>query len=119
MTGKFKVPGSLVSKNGTDKNSLADLAAALLKLEGEKIDVVPNSAEGKTNVLSDKDLDILLDRRPEVFADRLKGWTSADADADTKEDESKKTAFAVYEAAPDEGNDALANMLGEDSEDAD
>ncbi|EJC99481.1 uncharacterized protein FOMMEDRAFT_128129 [Fomitiporia mediterranea MF3/22] len=127
--GKFKVPGSLVSRGtGREKENLADLAATLLKLEGEKINVVPNTEAGKTNVLSDKDLNVLLDRSPEVFADRVKGWTSADADAKKPgemkvEKEGKtKAAFAVYEAAADEGNDALANMLGEgegeESEDA-
>lgn len=96
----------------------------MLKLEGEKIDVVPNTEAGKTNVISDKDLDMLLDRSPEVFADRTKGWTSSGAQAGVKSEgkESKeigkKSAFAVYEASADEGNDALANMLGEDIEEA-
>lgn len=118
ILGKFKVPGSLVTKGGNNKETLADMASELLKLEGEKINVVPNTEAGKTNVISDKDLDILLDRSPGVFADRTKGWTSADADATKgpKEDAGAKTAFAVYEASADEGNDALANMLGEDEE---
>ena len=98
----------------------------LLKLEGEKIDVVPNTEAGKSEVLSDKDLDILLDRSPEVFADRVKGWTSADAEArkdvervevpmeaDGGRERKAKAAFAVFEGVADEGNDALANMLGE------
>ncbi|KAH8111576.1 SNF2 family N-terminal domain-containing protein [Phellopilus nigrolimitatus] len=118
--GKFKAPGSLIAKGGRDKDSLAEIAASLLKLEGEKIQVVPNTEAGKTNVISDKDLNILLDRSPEVFADRVKGWTSADADvqADSAPDkkDARKAAFAVYEATADEGNDALANMLGEDVE---
>ncbi|KAI5120994.1 hypothetical protein M0805_000455 [Coniferiporia weirii] len=112
--GKFKVPGSLVTKGGRDKDSLAELAASLLRLEGEKIEVVPNTETGKTNVISDKDLDILLDRSPEVFAGRAKGWTSAHAKPGQLDAVKTKTAFAVYEATADEGNDALANMLGED-----
>ena len=112
-----------------DKDSLAEIAASLLKLEGEKIDVVLDREAGKTEVLSDKDLDVLLDRSPEVFADRVKGWTSANVDTTTiqrvpmepAEEEpaeqptkaKAKAAFAVFEAAADEGNDALANMLGE------
>lgn len=118
---------------------MAEMAAALLRLEGEKIDVVPNTAEGKASVLSDEDLEILLDRRPEVFAHRGKGWTSHRADANGKavkkqeedgkeevveeeEEEEvhktvgKKAAFAVYEAPKDETSDALAKMLGEDVE---
>ncbi|KAL5513905.1 hypothetical protein ACEPAG_2666 [Sanghuangporus baumii] len=132
--GKFKVPGSLVTKNTRDKDSLAEIAASLLKLEGEKIDVVLDREAGKTEVLSDEDLDVLLDRRPEVFADRTKGWTSAHADTkvqrvpmEDKDVEAAKTkpkaAFVVFEAATNEGNDALANMLGEgdgeESEDVD
>ena len=111
-----------------DKDSLADIAASLLKLEGEKIDVVLDREAGKTEVLSDKDLDVLLDRSPEVFADRVRGWTSANVDTTVQrvpleptEEEpveqptkaKAKAAFAVFEAAADEGNDALANMLGE------
>jgi len=52
------------------------MAAALLRLEGEKIEVVPDTKEGKQGVLSDADLDVLLDRRPEVFVERQKGWIS-------------------------------------------
>ena len=107
----------MVTKGNKDKDSLADLAASLLKIEGEKIEVVPNTDAGKMNVLSDKDLDMLLDRSPEVFADRVKGWTSSDAtNRPVEESGQAKTAFAVFEANTDEGNDALANMLGEDLE---
>jgi ATP-dependent DNA helicase len=100
--------------------TMAEMAASLLKLEGEKIQVVPNTEAGKASVLNDEDLEMLLDRRPEVFADRGQGWSSARGDpgrgdmgADV-EGKRKKTAFAVYEAPVDEGNAALANMLGED-----
>lgn len=106
----------------TKAETMAEKAASLLRLEGEKIEVVPNTSEGKANVLSDADLDMLLDRRPEVFADRGKGWTSAGdvpdkavVDGDV-EGRGRKTAFAVYEAPVNEGNDALAKMLGEDIE---
>jgi ATP-dependent DNA helicase len=95
---------------------MAEMAASLLRLEGEKIDVVPNTAEGKAGVLSDEDLEMLLDRSPEVFADRGQGWTSTDGAGKLGAGEGvgKKTAFAVYEAPVDQGNDALAKMLGED-----
>ncbi|KAH6901459.1 SNF2-family ATP dependent chromatin remodeling factor snf21 [Coprinopsis sp. MPI-PUGE-AT-0042] len=52
------------------KDTFADLAAELLKLEGEKIEVVPDTSEGKAKIISDEDLDALLDRSPEVFSDR-------------------------------------------------
>lgn len=101
---------------------MAEMAAALLKLEGEKIQVVPNNAAGKANVISNEELDMLLDRRPEVFVDRGKGWTSAGrAAADGERDgegpnavQAKKAAFAVYEAPVDEAGDALAGMLEQD-----
>jgi len=120
-TGKFKMPAAAAGRGKPE--TVAEMAASLLKLEGEKIDVVPNTEEGKASVLSDEDLEMLLDRRPEVFADRGKGWTSAgnvggDGDGmeiDTKGTK-KKAAFAVYEAPIDEGNEALAKMLGEDVE---
>ena len=60
----------------TKKETIAEMAAALLRVEGEKIDVVPNTKEGKQGVLSDDDLEVLLDRRPEVFLERRKGWVS-------------------------------------------
>ncbi|KAF9467553.1 SNF2 family N-terminal domain-containing protein [Collybia nuda] len=102
--GKFKKPAAAPGRGKPE--TMAEMAASLLRLEGEKIDVVPSTAEGKAGVLSDEDLEVLLDRSPSVFADRGKGWTSTG-------DVPKKTAFAVYEAPVDQGNDALAKMLGE------
>ena len=98
----------------TKKETIAEMAAALLRLEGEKIEVVPNTKEGKQGVLSDADLDVLLDRRPEVFAERQKGWSSgAGGVAQNSMDQDvvdhvaigagKKAAFAVYEAPAQEG----------------
>jgi len=122
--GKFKMPAAAAS---TKKETMAEMAAALLRVEGEKIDVVPNTKEGKQGVLSDADLEVLLDRRPEVFSERRKGWISGSAggqdgmDQDVSSDvdyaavgAGKKAAFAVYEAPVDEGNDSLSKMLGEE-----
>ncbi|KAL0578571.1 putative ATPase [Marasmius crinis-equi] len=111
--GKFKMPTAAPTRN---KETMAEVAASLLRLEGEKIDVVPNTTEGKANVISDKDLDMLLDRRPEVFADRTKGWTSAGDQGVVNAEANTKAAFAVYEAPVDQGNDALARMLGENDD---
>ena len=117
----------------TKRETIAEMAASLLRLEGEKIEVVPDTIEGKQGVLSDQDLDILLDRSPAVFTDRGSGWSSkashpsavvgeAASSTVTQEPEveshatlggGKKAAFAVYEAPVDEGNDTLANMMGE------
>jgi ATP-dependent DNA helicase len=121
MKGKFKMPAAAAS---TKKETIAEISAALLRVEGEKIDVVPNTKEGKQGVLSDADLDVLLDRRPEVFSKRRKGWISGaggvaqdgmDQDVSNVVDHAavgagKKAAFAVYEAPVDEGNDSLSEM---------
>ena len=96
------------------KESLAELAASLLELDSEKIDVLPNTDAGKASVLSDAELDVLLDRSPSVFSDRGMGWTSARSKALQKG--GKKTAFEVFKGRADEGGDMLANMLGEDVE---
>ncbi|KAG2366139.1 SNF2 family N-terminal domain-containing protein [Suillus spraguei] len=105
--GKFKLPGQGAPKS--NPQSMTELAADLLKLEGEQIDVVTNtSAEGKKRVLSDEDLNMLLDRSEAVFTDRKKGWKSEESGA------GKRAAFAVYEAPVHEGNDLVAKIMGED-----
>ena len=114
--GKFKAPGSLETKRG-QQESLTEIAASLLNLEGEKIDVVKDAEAGKTKLISEKHLDELLDRSPEVFADRGKGWAATAENGKSEDSREAKTTFEVVETAGDEGNDALANMLGEDVED--
>ena len=122
------------------------MAAQLLQLEGEHIEVVQNTADGKRGIISDAELDMLLDRRKEVFEGRGVGWKSgasvknrggvvaggratptaaASAAAVTAATataspgrranvDRKSDLFEVYEAPKDEGNDALAHMLGEE-----
>ncbi|KAI9439191.1 SNF2-family ATP dependent chromatin remodeling factor snf21 [Lactarius indigo] len=109
--GKFKAPIGSNAKTET-RQTIAEMAAHLLELEGEHIEVVPSTAAGKRSVISDAELDMLLDRRKEVFEGRGVGWGAETprrrrADADSG-------LFEVYEAPMDEGNDALAHMLGED-----
>ena len=91
----------------TKADNIADMAAALLKLEGDHIEVVPETREGKQGVLSDRDLEMLLDRSTSVFTDRQKGWSSSEA-------VEKKAAFAVYEAPVHSGNELVARIMGED-----
>jgi ATP-dependent DNA helicase len=93
----------------------------------------PSTAAGKRSITSDAELGMLLDRRKEVFEGHGVDWKSGriadstsksangggigdraavipghgDADVDSG-------LFEVYEAPTDEGNDALAHMLGED-----
>nr|XP_018266547.1 helicase [Kwoniella dejecticola CBS 10117]OBR88705.1 helicase [Kwoniella dejecticola CBS 10117] len=116
--GKF---GRVVDENGrvllgkkAKAESTAEMAKALLELEGEEIDVV--SKDDK--IISDADLDILLDRSPAAFA-RQKGWsaglgkTGADRKAQMKQGE--KTAFEVFEAAKDDAG-GLDTMFAGDGE---
>ena len=106
------------------------MAAQLLELEGEHIEVVQSNAAGKRSVISDAELDMLLDRRKEVFEGRGVGWKSGAAATKGRanvganggvETPRRRRAdadgglFEVYEAPVDEGNDALAHMLGEDT----
>ena len=96
--------------------ALAEMAMELHRLEGEQIEVVPSTAAGKASVISDAELEVLLDRSPAVFADRQKGWTSGAgaeeaapaADVPAGADAKTRTAFAVYEAPVN----AEGNVLG-------
>lgn len=55
---------------------MTQVPVALLRLEGENIDVVPNTKEGKQGFLSDNDLDVLMDCTLEMFAKREYVWIS-------------------------------------------
>jgi ATP-dependent DNA helicase len=124
------VPIGGSAKAGESRQTIAEMAAQLLELEGEHIEVVQSSAAGKRGIISDAELNMLLDRRKEVFEGRRVGWksgsgVSAGKDAPYYKKQSTVSAagrdgaadgglFEVYEAPVDEGNDALAHMLGED-----
>lgn len=109
------------TSSATDKReTMAEMAASLLALEGEKIEVVHDAEAGKKTIMSDAELDVLLDRSDEVFKRRGAGWNSA-KDVDSKAmakgqkvAHGKEGMFEVYEAPKDEGNEALARMMGED-----
>ena len=124
--------------------ALAELVTALHRLEGERIQVVPRGDAGRASVISDRDLDTLLDRRPAVFVDRQKGWSSAGvvedaealvgaagagagatqgparrAPAAAPAEPKPKMAFAVYEAPVQAEGNVLGMMDGMDDEDED
>ncbi|KAF8668357.1 SNF2 family N-terminal domain [Rhizoctonia solani] len=88
---KFRGFESRKSRN----ENLVNMANEMLQLEGEKINLVHHGDK----IISDADMDVLLDRRPEVFTQRSKGWTGKN-----------EGTFEVYEAEKDEGNDGLARM---------
>jgi ATP-dependent DNA helicase len=122
------------AKAGEARQTIAEMASQLLELEGEHIEVVQNTADGKRGIISDSELDMLLDRRKEVFEGRGVGWKSGAASVKNRSGVAgdRVTAaaatvspgranvdrgsdlFEVYEAPKDEGNDALAHMLGEE-----
>ena len=120
--GEFVNP---TAAKGSKNQALAEMAMELHRLEGEKIQVVPNTEAGKASVISDEELE--LDRRPEVFAGRQKGWTST---GQVKEEEAAaaakvvepdasaktKTAFAVYEAPANTDENLLGMMDGLEDE---
>ncbi|KAF8515181.1 SNF2 family N-terminal domain-containing protein [Gautieria morchelliformis] len=106
---KFRMPGSR-----GNVESIGETAASLLRIEGEKIEVVPSSEVGKTKVISDSDLEKLLDRSPEVFAGRGKGWTSGTKVAEGgRQPVAGDVAFEVFQAPVNQCNDSLAAMMGE------
>ncbi|KAJ7723044.1 hypothetical protein B0H16DRAFT_1895922 [Mycena metata] len=109
--GKFKIPASADANTPGRRTPVAEMAADLLPLEGEQIDVLPTTTHaGDADVLSDGDLESLLDRSPEVFADRGTGWKSS---------AKGQAAFAVFEPPADAGSDALAGLMdGEEAVEA-
>ncbi|WVR03323.1 hypothetical protein IAU60_000314 [Kwoniella sp. DSM 27419] len=119
--GKF---GRVVDENGRvllgrgkkHEHSTAEMAQALLELEGEEIDV----ATKDDTIISDQDLDILLDRSTAAFA-REKGWSAGlgKAGAEGRQERLKKgekTAFEVFVTAKDDAADGLASMFAGDGE---
>ncbi|KAJ7019581.1 SNF2 family DNA-dependent ATPase [Mycena alexandri] len=100
--GKF-TPAAADANAPGKRTTMAEMAADLLRLEGEQIDVLPTTTHaGDADVLSDADLEALLDRSPEVFADRGTGWKSS---------AKGQAAFAVFEPPADAGSDALAGLI--------
>lgn len=130
--GKFKKPAART--NTVMAAAMVEIAADLLRLEVEKIDVVPDEDDevdaddvlmertGETKkaktrqrrVLSDEHLKMLLDRRPEVFKERGLGWESSKEKGEGEGRECRQTAFAVYEMPREQGNGTLAAFMGED-----
>lgn len=104
--GKF---GRVVDENGrvllgrskTTQESMAGMAKALLDLEGEEINV----ASAGDTIISDEDLEVLLDRSKEAFA-REKGWSAGLGKGGKRAEQIKKgerTAFEVRQFASREG----------------
>ena len=92
---------------------MAEMAQALLHLESEKIHIVSSLEDTKADeLISSEALEKLLDRSPEVFEERGKGW-KVDRTKDQQQ-QSKMTAFEVFEQVEDQANNGLARMMGEE-----
>jgi len=91
------------------------VVSSLLTLEAEKVDVLHSSND---KILSDADLEVLLDRSPEVFSGRGDGWSQRKAGDTTKKVGGHRApnavAFQVFNRTADEANDGLASMLDAD-----
>jgi len=101
-------------KPATKQQTMAQIAADLLRLEGEQIKVVPKGEAGKKTVLlSDQELEMLLNRNLDEMAHRGKGWNSAGVDLE--EINTKATAaFAVFNGPTEQdGSDVMSKLMGE------
>ncbi|KAF7329508.1 SNF2 family DNA-dependent ATPase [Mycena kentingensis (nom. inval.)] len=102
--GKFKT-ASAVGGGGAggarQAFSTAEMAAELLRLDAE--DVLHAGDE----LLSDADMDALLDRSKEVFEGRGEGWTSK-----AKDGMGKEHAFEVFEPAVDASGEGMGVGVG-------
>ncbi|KAF9127775.1 hypothetical protein BGW39_005635 [Mortierella sp. 14UC] len=93
--GKFKQPPSLTNAAHDRKATLADLADMLAHDDGEKIQLVTKDDV----VISDKHLEILLDRSDAAYA--------ANTTVSSSNGESGVTTFAAVEEVRDDQNDVL------------
>jgi ATP-dependent DNA helicase len=109
------MPAQAADKPTAKRETMAKMAADLLRLEGEQIQIVPSTSAGKKAIaLSDEELNMLLDRNLIEMANRGSGWNSASVHAGA----AKKAAFAVFNApAVSENNDSFSELMGESVDD--
>ncbi|CAD6887025.1 unnamed protein product [Tilletia laevis] len=128
--GKFKLPAGITrntltgrgggAAGGSKGESLAEMAAALLRLDGERVQLARKGDE----IISDANLDRLLDRSPEAYQ-RKRGWVGAMDGGEHVEGEeedgkpgakaSAASAQAAFEVTSTEVgndvNDAVARLM--------
>jgi len=111
---KFRAPTMAAEKPATKQQTMARIAADLLRLEGEQIKVVPKGEVGKKAVLlSDQELEVLLNRNLDEMANRGKGWNSAGVDLEDS-GTNATAAFAVFNGPTEQdGSDAMSRLMGE------
>ncbi|CAO1627411.1 unnamed protein product [Sympodiomycopsis kandeliae] len=107
--GAFKLPSSSntasLSSLGSG-GSMAEVAKNILALESEKIQLASESDE----IISDSQLEVLLDRSPETYASRQIGWNAHHGDGDQK---GENVGFEVTETNVDGANEDLAKLMGD------
>lgn len=113
--GKFRLPAGYQSSLGGGKkkkeDELKDIATQLLALESEQVFLVKDEND---QIISDDNLELLLDRSPEAY-ERKTGWVS-NVDADDLKKPGRRmqpvrTAFEVTETKTDEANEEIAKLL--------
>ncbi|SNX86342.1 related to proliferation associated SNF2-like protein [Melanopsichium pennsylvanicum] len=113
--GKFRLPaGYQSSLSGAKKkkeDELNDITNQLLALESEQITLVKDEND---QIISDNDLDLLLDRSKEAYERKL-GWVSNNHGDDPRKPGRKtkvgRSAFEVTETKTDEANEEIAKLL--------
>ncbi|KAK0557467.1 putative ATPase [Tilletia horrida] len=117
--GKFKLPAgisknTLTGRGSSQQESLTDMAAALLRLDGERVQLVRRGDE----IISDANLERLLDRSPAAYQ-RQRGWVGAVDGGEHEAAKGKKAgrgnAQAAFEVTSTEVegdvNDAVARLM--------
>ena len=101
-------------KPATKQQTMTQIATDLLRLEGEQIKVIPKGETGKKMaLLSDEELEMLLNRNVEEMANRGQGWNSTGVNL--RENGSKAAAaFAVFNGPTEQdGTDVMSRLMGE------
>ncbi|EST09084.1 Helicase, C-terminal [Kalmanozyma brasiliensis GHG001] len=113
--GKFRLPAGYQSSVGGGKkkkeDELRDITNQLLALESEQVKLVKDEND---QIITDHELDLLLDRSPEAY-ERKMGWVSNAHGDDPKKPGRKRaagrSAFEVTETKTDEANEEIAKLL--------
>jgi ATP-dependent DNA helicase len=92
------------------RSKVEEWTAMLEDLKRDTVDF--DIADKNSKMISDEDLEILLDRSPATFEKRKTGWTKKAADEASKS--KAKAAFEVTDVAADDDDDAgeLSQLLG-------
>jgi len=71
------VPIGGSTKTGEAPQTIEEMTAQLLELEGEDIELVQATAAGKCGIISEDEFEMLLHRHAEVFEGCCVGWKSS------------------------------------------